>query len=962
MKTNDNNTSNVKIYKEKVASILSNIRVLFAPFTEVILGIFPRSKILINAISKSFALVEKVIIFSVDFYVFLIHAIRSKIVLFFVILLFVLFVSNTILNRSINQDYYKFLVESAVFESTGYKIKIDGTLKVNFLPYPMMRIEKVKLINKSIQNSKNLSVEQIAANQVSVNFSIWNFLLGRILVKDITLYTGYVKLYAPFIQEDSKNINNIINYVQSNLNASHVNMPVESNITKKQATGIKNRAAFKDYYEMENLMNRSLTDLNKDNNLDTFKSRLHGLSQEVQLDLSGVLSNFQEMHDFETKQKGLIYSIAHYFSSHFTLDLSKVEKVYLSNSSFLISNKRNLDSFSMKRIDLEIQDLNSSNYTVNGHFMLLDKLIYFRLHNKQDSKEGYSGLLELDLSSHSFKNNYTKILINIPDTNKPYITGSIKLDAQMIHQVLSKLIVDLNVGDSAVLEANYKIEDGYFISQNIKVIDDKRRYLSSLRLDLGDSHNIDVTINLQDYDVNTFNLSSYTSSSNNIIDNLFQDLVHFKSSELSAIQPKNIHLILNIKNGRYKNKLINSLNSEMVLNNNTVYVKHLLFKAPNINIVAFGKANFINKSMQMGLKSDSSTKALLEFIDSDAILQKFMYNLFEGDRLLLNTNLIYSNNKVFFNNISGMIGNQSLKDIRRASYTFRSGVSDLNINIHANEIDLLPWHNKYKKQIELSNQYANIMSKSFTGINDKLDVSLTVSADKVKYHEIQLYNLSSHLTLGNTSLNIVDFYAKDKKTGYIKGSFSIDKKVQPSVVSNINASNLTIRGEDLRGIIAQDANIKGTFIVNSNIDITGETVNTKLVQLDGTINIVTKQRYLSKEKLDTQGVYVTLKRSKKDSKAVIVKDLLLNGRLRSGVLNIYPIMIVYNTLNNKEYRGNVQGEINFLDDRISLNGVLENIKNSNKVLAIDLDGNLLNMNANLKIKQNAELRNKYNIK
>ena len=112
----------------------------------------------------------------------------------------------------------------------------------------------------------------------------------------------------------------------------------------------------------------------------------------------------------------------------------------------------------------------------------------------------------------------------------------------MIHQVLSKLIVDLNVGDSAVLEANYKIEDGYFISQNIKVIDDKRRYLSSLRLDLGDSHNIDVTINLQDYDVNTFNLSSYTSSSNNIIDNLFQDLVHFKSSELSAIQPKNIHL------------------------------------------------------------------------------------------------------------------------------------------------------------------------------------------------------------------------------------------------------------------------------------------------------------------------------------------------------------------------------------------------------------------------------------
>ena len=177
-------------YEEKIDKMLSSIAHLFEPFKTILVNILPSTQGFINKINWFGSLIAKIIKLIALLFPKVINFIRSRYFTTFFIVALILFALGPIASRLLNTPAYINNLEDSIYNSTGYKVDINGTISFSLVPSLAISLNNVNFYTDTGNNSDDFMLSHLNTNVLKIKFKILPLFLGNFSIDRIILQSA----------------------------------------------------------------------------------------------------------------------------------------------------------------------------------------------------------------------------------------------------------------------------------------------------------------------------------------------------------------------------------------------------------------------------------------------------------------------------------------------------------------------------------------------------------------------------------------------------------------------------------------------------------------------------------------------------------------------------------------------------------------------------------------------------
>lgn len=967
-------------FEEKVDKVIDSAGQLFTPFKELMLKIVPQSKPIIRMLDLFAIMIAKITKLVILRYPTIIKFLKSKLFRIIIVFVIFMFVFGAIFSKIINSNYYVNSLESAIYKSTGYKAKINGYIRVSFVPSFAISLSNVSFFaEENINNHASVfKITQFDAASLKIKFKLFPLFIGNFSIKNIDIIGATLDLQTADTSslkntDYSKLILEVERSIKSNVSADKI-IEIEAKnqksslvvAEKNKSGGSVSQDALALLDNLDSLI-KGETDTNQKEATSTVNPTVEKTPEEVkESDKEEVIEPKPEEQMEEEveelapliapKREGdsLNYSFLSSFLSsavnNIKFSFNDVDTFSLRRGKINIVNKQGQKLLSIDNITSTVSSSILGKVKSEGRFRFSDNNINY-LSDIDYQKEKINFNIDF-----SFVSNPTDVVKVKGFKNKT--TGDISADVSVQNQgiltFINKFLIDINpkkIKDSS-FEAKLLLNANLFKVYDIKMLLNEDLYNGSFIWDFSDSNRhviIDLTAKLNDLSLISEGINANLSKSlvqGSYFLSAVEEIINWKNAKMNVFKTNNFVVNFKVDNTKVNDIVVDSLNIGFLINNlNKLYVYDFSAKTKDYNAKLTGRLDLDAKSAIVALDANGQISVSGKTLGFKPKAIEFLQNIGKSkDNYNISTKLRLENNKMLFTDFTGNLGDMKLNDTY-IIFTQRVGESDIVVSTKIDELNLSDISNIYNKQIT-NLTYEKVEDVNIFGLPENFKVKMDIEINKSTIKGIPFKNVSLDVSLYKTGFNVNKFSANGVRGGSLTASISADSVVLPVIAGHVNLDNLVIRFEDSKELFFKDANLVGNVVLNGKVRFNGETYDNPFSGIDGDISFIKQERISINRFANIDGLFLTLTEKKSNGKnTIFVNDIYGRANIKNNIIELYPIAMLYIN-NNKEYRGMAQVMIDLKEGSIKGEGTGDMSSDTSNKLKFDLSGNFLSPKVN----------------
>ncbi|MDR2008534.1 MAG: hypothetical protein LBQ34_06145 [Alphaproteobacteria bacterium] len=948
-------------FEIKVDKVIASVALLFAPFKELTLKVLPSSRYIIkvlDSIALGIAYITKLIVLRFPAFVKFLKSIYFKVIVVFIVFMFIF---GAIFSKIINSSYYVNSIETAIYSATGFQAKINGQIKVSFIPKLSVSLNNVSFYKQDSQNNNatQFNINQFDAANLAIDFKFFPLFIGNFSIKNIDIIGATLNLQtADTSSIADSNYAQIIASVERSIKSSISSDKIQE-ITEQSATPNKsNSSEVLDMLDnLENLITNGV-DSSKPQATPPLQEEPAPEESQPEEPLEPITPlNSQEFND--TPNDALIApktgTVANYgflsrllssIVNNIKFSFNDVDSFTLRRSKINIINNQGQKILSVENISAKVSSSFMGKISATGGLRFADSNIdYDATLNYESDKVNFNVAFVLDgrigdtITVAGYKNKANgDIIADLTMENQ----GVLLFIDKFLFEITNKKIQSHGFTGKLLLNSNFlKIE-------NINTQIGESAYQGSFVWDYASSSkNVIIDIAGEMPNMADFSAGLTSTINNSVIkDSTFlaaiEEITNWKNSKMSIFRPNHFILNFRVANTNINNIAVDSLSLGILLDNfNKLYVYNTSLKTKDYNADIMGRVDIESKTALFALESKGSINAVGQTMGFAPKSIEFLQNIGKNqDNYQLSSKLRLENNKVLLTDFVGNLGNLKLNDTYLI-YTQRVEDSDILVSSKIDSFNFEDIADIYNKQIS-NLTYEKIEDINLFGLPSNLKVKINLDISKSSFHGVPLKNVNLDIGLFKTGFNINKFSAVGNRGGNITGAISADSIVLPVIAGHVNLEDLILNFEDTKGLFLKDVPLVGNVVLSGKVKFNGDTFDKPFTNIDGDITFIKQERIaVNRLAANMDGAFLTL--SQKNNN-IFVNDIYGAANIKNNIIEIYPIALLFIDKNNKEYRGVVQLNIDLGLQSIKGDGSGEQTADTSNKLSIDISGNFLNPN------------------
>ncbi|MDR0484587.1 MAG: AsmA family protein [Alphaproteobacteria bacterium] len=958
-------------FEQKVDNVIASVAQLFAPFKELMLKIIPASKWIIKPLDYlaiGIAKLTKLIILRYPLFIKFLKSFYFKAI---VIFLAFLFIFGAIFSKIVNSNYYITSIEDAIYKSTGFQAKINGLIKVSFVPSLSITLNNVSFFveESTNTNSSQFKVSQFDAANLRIDFKFLPLFVGNFSIKNIEILGATLNLQTA----DSTSLQNL-NYNQI---IEKVEQAIKSNMSSHKLQEITEKATPTDNKsngnEVLDLLD-NLESLIKNGSDSTQQTPATTPKEEVPAPAVEEESQEKEAVKEETQPQaepsepevdntpsgaliapkedtsmkyGFLSRALATIVNNVSFSFNDVDNFLLRRSRINIINNQSQRILSIENITAKVSSSLSGKITATGSLRFADSNIeYNSIFNYEKERVNFTVDFILDgrtndiIKLKGYKNQQNgEIVADLSMENQ----GILLFINKFLFEINSKKIQNSNFTGKLILNSNFlKIDN-----MNIAINDNT--YRGSFTWDFsGNAKNvvIDIIAEMKDMSQITQGISS-TINNSVIKDSTFlaviEEITNWKNAKMNIFRPNHFVVNFKVENTVVNNIPLDSFSVGFLLDNfDKVYIYNLSAQAKEYNADVMGRIDLDSKTALLSLQSKGSISKAGSTLGFNQRTIEFLQNIGKSQDIYdISSKLRLENNKLLFTDFTGNLGNLQLNDTY-IIYTQRLEDSDILVSTKIDQFNLEDITSIYNKQIS-NLTYERIEDVNIFGLSNNLKVKINMDIAKSKFRGVPFKNVNLDISLFKTGFTINRFSAIGERGGSLTGSISADSIVLPVIAGHINVENLVLVFEDTKDLFFKNTPLVGNVVLNGRIKFNGDSFDKAFSTIDGDLTFIKQERINVNRLANIDGLFLTLSQKKVNGKnTIFVNDIYGRADIKNNRIELYPIALLYFDSNNKEYRGVSQVIIDLGEQSIKGEGSGEQTADTRNKFKLTLSGNFLN--------------------
>ncbi len=969
-------------FEEKVDKVIDSVAQLFAPFKDLMIKIVPKSKIIIKILDLFAIMIIKITKFIILRYPTFIKILKSKFFKIVVLFIIFMFLFGTIFSKIINSSYYVSTLENSIYKSTGYKAKINGYIKVYFMPNFSIALKNVNFYLEDNVNPHNsqFKVNQFGAANLNIKFKLLPLFIGNFSIKSIDIIGATLDLQTAdqsSITESSytKIVADVEKSIKSTISLEKIN---EIEAKNKASSSLDSK-----YKSNENISKESLA------LLDNLENLIKGEVDSIKDNDSSFIKNFplkEEPKDKVIQQKEneeyqeeiieekinkdnqedtsliapkkasdiLNYSFLSSFLSlavdNIKFSFNDVDIFSLRRSKINIINKEGQKLITIDNINSKVSSSLMGKVSSEGRFRFADNNInYVSTIDYQKDQINF----DIDFSFVSDSNDVIKVQgFKHKDTSN--ISADITVQNQGILTFINKFLVDINSKKIKNSDFTAKL----FLNSNLFKIHDIRMslnediYNGSFVWDFSGSDRkviIDLIASMDNFS------DVYKGINDNISKSIIrgsyflsavEEIINWKNSKMNVFRSNYFVVNFKIKDTKINDIKINRLSIGFLINNlNKLYLYDFNIKTQDYDANISGRLDLDNKSAIVAVDAKGQISSSTQTLGFNPKTTEFLQSIAKNkDNYAISTKLRLESNKLLFTDFVGNLGDMRLHNTY-IILTERVGDSDIVVSTKIDELNLSDISDIYNKQIS-NLTYEKIEDVNIFGLPDNFKIKMDVEIKKSSIRGVPFKNITLDMSLFKTGFTINKFNAIGEKGGVLTASISADSAVLPVIAGHINLENLVLRFEDSKDLFFKNSNLVGNVVLNGKVRFNGDTYATPFSSIDGDISFIKQERISVNRFANIDGLFLTLTQKQSNGKdSIFVNDIYGRANIKNSIIELYPIALLYIN-KGKDYRGLSQVMIDLSDGTIQGEGTGDMTSDTSNKLKFDISGNFLNPKVN----------------
>ncbi|MCL2567510.1 MAG: AsmA family protein [Alphaproteobacteria bacterium] len=948
-------------FEERVDKVIASAAQLFAPFKDLMLKVLPSSRHIIKGldyIALGIASLTRIVVLRFPILVKFLKSIYFKIIVVFLVFMFIF---GVIFSKIINSSYYVNSIETAIYKSTGFQAKINGVIKVSFIPRFSISLNNISFYKKDSANSNatQFRVNQFDAANLQIDFKFLPLFIGNFSIKNIDIIGATLNLQTADVTALDSSYAQIIANVERAIKSSVSNDKIKE-ITAQNTSAVPASNANEVLDMLDNLdsliTNGTSAAPKKEALLDTDSAEKSQNTEENQESNAPISS--QEFNDAPNEalitpkedssvNYGFLSRALSSVVNNIKFSFNDVDNFTLRRSKINIINNQGQKIISAENISAKITTSFTGKVSAGGGLRFADSNIEYNstLQYKED-KVNFTVDFILD-----GRNADLITLSGYKNTENGDISADLSMKNQGILLFINKFLFEINSKkiQNSSFEGKLLINSNFLKIDNINMILNDNRYQGSFTWDYASSsRNIIIDILAEMKDMSPF-LQGITSTLNNSVikDSTFlasiEEITNWKNSKMSIFRPQ--HFIVNFKaaDTAINNITIDSLNIGFLLDSfDKLYIYNTSVKTKNYNAEVVGRVDLENKTALLALESQGSISVVGQTMGFSPASIEFLQNIGKNkDAYSISSKLRLENNKLLLSDFVGFLGDLQLNDTY-IIYSQRVEDSDILVSTKIKEFNFEDIADIYARQIA-NLTYEKIEDINIFGLPNNFKVKINMDIAKSKLRGVPLKNASLDISLFKTGFNINKFSAVGERGGSISGAISADSIVLPVIAGHINLEDLVLNFEDTKNLFLKTTPIVGNVVLNGKIKFNGDTFDKPFSNIDGDLSFIKQERILVNRLAITDGLFLTLSKKKLNGvETIYVNDIYGRANIKNNIIELYPIALLYIDNNNKEYRGVMQLNIDLGLQNMRGSGEGEQTADTRNKMRFDIAGDFLN--------------------
>jgi hypothetical protein len=972
-------------FEEKVDKIIDSVAQLFAPFKDLMLKIIPSSKGIIKLLDLFAIMIAKLTKFIILRFPLFVRFLKSKFFRIILIFIIFMFVFGAVFSKIINSNYYVNNLENAIYESTGYKAKINGLIKVSFVPSFSISLSNVSFyVDENINtNSSQFKITQFDANNLKIKFNFFPLFIGNFSIKNIDIIGATLDLQTSDTSSlKDTDYRDIILGVERSIK-SNVSVEKINEIEKKQQSallikpaGNLNSNVSQDALALLDNLDSLIqgvmpqeespvatpkkeealpkSEAIEEETIDNQAEEVLKPEQEEQVDKQSEESSaplISQKRDSDSLNYSFLSSFLSNAVTNIKFSFNDVDTFVLRRGKINIINKQGQKLLIIDNISSTVSSSFMGNVKSEGIFRFADNNINY-LASIDYQKEQMKFNVEFAFASNSAD---VLKLSGFKNINTGDISADISVKNQGILIFINKFLVEINPKKSkkSSFEAKLLLNSNVFKIYDINMVLNEDIYNGSFTWDFaGSANNVFIDLRAKLNDLSKIsngideNLSKSISQGSYFL-SAVEEIINWKNAKMNLFKTNNFIVNFKVENTKVNDIIIDNLSiGFLVTNFNKLYVYDFSVKTKEYNAKLTGRLDLDSKSAIIALDANGKISATGQTLGFKPKAIEFLQNIGkEKDSYSLSTKLRLENNKMLFSDFSGVLGDMKLNDTY-IIFTQRVGDSDIVVSTKIDELNLTDISNIYNKQIT-NLTYEKVEDVNIFGLPENFKVKMDIEIKKSTLRGIPFKNVNLDLSLFKTGFSVNKFSALGERGGSLTASISADSVVLPVIAGHINLENLVLRFEDSKDIFFKNTNLVGNVVLNGKIRFNGDSYNNPFTSINGDVTFIKQERISVNRFANIDGLFLTLTDKNTSGKdTIFVNDIYGRANIKDSVIELYPISILYIN-KNKEYRGVSQAMIDLRDGSIKAEGAGDMSSDTSNKVKFDLQGSFLNPKANV---------------
>lgn len=948
-------------FEQKIDQVLDSTKQLFLPFKTLVVQTLPFTKSFIMVLDKIgwlIGILAKFIALQLPLFK---RILKSWLLKATVVVLILLFLSGSILSRFLNTKHNILSIENAIFESTGYKAKINGLITVSLLPNFSVALHNVvfDVTSKKQQQARavnsNIGVSLLESDYLIIKFSWLPMLLGRLEVESVNLNKTHidVKLQANKNQNDSlPQYSQLIDKIEKQITQIVVKdtKPVAKkliyNNRSKAINSVNSQKLTPEFFNQVVNTNKNSSKVKIDNITTDEATSANMDSNSMQNNSNEELLGNNIEDGTQEVDNSIVNRLLTPMLTHINFSFRSLDKLNIQRGTINILDDANKTLLTFNNVAMNIKS-DTSALSLDGSYNFMEHNFTY---NSQISFADSDALFVINSSLESDPNKSIEIKgqKSYADGN---IIGSITSKDGGILLWLQQLVMDFDSSKihKEAFQANFLLSKDFLKVTDIDLQLNDIHYSGSVLLALANNNKFmnvnliaDIANATDDFNRYMQGVSIAKNEQGSTFLAILNNIEQWKNKKVNLFSLDYLRLNLIVRNTKLYESKLNDINVAFLMDlpHDKVYIDNIALKTEATNINVLGKVDLEGKNAIFSLQTVGSLQDSARILHLPRKMELLLTSVAQGiDSYSLNSRVDFVKNRITFADIKGQLGQLPI-DSSYAIVMERADNLDISLNSQLESIDFDYLASIYNKQIS-SLSFEQKSDINVFGLSDKLSLTLDAQVKNLNYKNLKFKNVRFNVDFLKSGFLVDRMLLQGVNGGTAVVVFNSDTAVNPMVVGHVVFDNLVLNFDDLQNFMFSKEKIIGNVVLNGKFKFSSDTLNNPMANTSGEITLIKKERIDLNRFANLDSLYITIsEKGNKGNKRIFVNDIYGTLKIKNNLVELYPVSFLY-ILNNREYRGALSAMVDLQDATIKVNGEADDTLDIHKGLKFNIKGDLL---------------------